>query len=86
MAPSGNGHEHIAYLWWQNDKTNETGCSTRETMVAYVKANGDESVWSPDQNGGPSAWVHVNNNGRVEYVQTFADRRWTNNLLSLPER
>lgn len=86
MAPSGHGHEHIEYLWWTSDQGGGNGCYTRDQMVAYVKHNGNASVYSRDQNGGKSAWVHANNNGRVEYVQTFADGRWTNNLLSLPLR
>jgi hypothetical protein len=80
-------HEHIAYLWWQNDQTGETGVYTRSQMVAYVGRNGTESVWCPDRD--PSkrgAWVHMNSNGHMRYVQTVADGRWTDNLLSLPEK
>ena len=84
MASSGNGHEHIAYLWWESDSSSAAGCYTRDQMVAYVKQNGNASVWSPDQKGGKSAWVHRATNGTVEYVQTYADGRWSNNLLSLP--
>ena len=81
----GAGHEHIEYLWYQDDQTNATGVKTRAEMVAYVKKNGNESVWCPDSN--PllkGAWVHTNSNGLVEYVQTVADKRWTDNLLNLP--
>jgi hypothetical protein len=87
----GSGHEHIAILWWvrctDGKETGENGNSTREQMVAYIEANGDNSVWCPDKN--PSltgAWVHVHNNGRIKYVQTVADGRKTDNLLSLPDR
>lgn len=79
----GAYHEHIAYLEWRNDESGEVGRSSRQNMVNYIRQNGNEAVWCPDRNGGPSAWVHINNNGRIEYVQTFADGRWTNNLLSL---
>ena len=85
MAPSGNGHEHIAYLWWK-DPQNQEGCYTRDQMVAYVKQNGTAAVWCPDRAGGAGQWVHTNSNGRVEYVQTVADKRWTDNLLALPVR
>jgi len=84
VMAGGQGHEHIASLDWRNDETGATGHSTRAEFVAYIRANGNNSVWCPDRIGGPSAWVHINNNGQVEYVQTFADGRWTNNLLSLP--
>lgn len=85
----GPGHEHISHLWWVkcdgNQETTERGNSTREQMVAYIEAKGNNSVWCPDLNAQlKSAWVHVHNNGRIKYVQTVADGRKTDNLLSLP--
>lgn len=87
----GQGHEHIAYLWWvkmiDSKESTETGVYSRDQMVAYIEKNGNNSVWCPDRN--PSlqgAWVHVHNNGRIKYVQTVADGRKTDNLLSLPLR
>lgn len=85
----GSGHEHISHLFWVkclgNTETNERGFSTREQMVAYIEANGNDSVWCPDRNPQlRGAWVHVHNNGRIKYVQTVADGRKTDNLLSLP--
>ena len=87
----GRAHEHIALLWWlkcvAGKETDEEGCLTREQMVEYIETMGDKSVWCPDEH--PSlkgAWVHVRNNGRLKYVQTVADGRATDNLLSLPDR
>lgn len=81
----GAKHEHIAWLKWVNTTTNATGWSTRQAMVEYVEANGNESVWCPDRDPNKKgAWVHVNHNHQTKYVQTVADRRWTDNLLSLP--
>jgi Protein of unknown function (DUF3892) len=52
---------------------------------AYIEANRNNSVWCPDRNLKlTGAWVHVHNNGRIKYVQTVADGRKTDNLLSLP--
>lgn len=87
----GRLHEHIAELWWEqvDEKGNtlKSGNSTREQMVEYIEANGDSSVWCPDRDPSKTgAWVHVQNNGRIKYVQTFADGRTSDNLLSLPER
>lgn len=87
----GHGHEHIAYLWWvkmiDSKQSNESGYFTREQMVAYIEKNGTNSVWCPDRNPNiPGAWVHVHSNGRIKYVQTVADGRKTDNLLSLPLR
>jgi hypothetical protein len=54
-------------------------------MADYIEKSGANLVWFPDQI--PSylgAWVHVHSNGRFKYVQTAADGRKTDNLLSLP--
>jgi len=80
----GNGHEHIVALGWVQDGPGQSGMMSIHEMVAYIDRNGNSAVWCPDQTGGPSAWVHVNSNGVQRYVQTFADGRWTNNLLALP--
>lgn len=80
----GNGHEHISQLGWVQDGTDNKGVSSRDDIVTFIDKNGNQSVYCPDQKGGPSAWVHVNSNGYVRYPQTKADNRWTNNLLALP--
>lgn len=87
----GQGHEHISHLWWQQveggNLTGQNGVYTREQMVAYIEANGNNSVWCPDKNPNlTGAWVHVHFNGRIKYVQTVADGRKTDNLLALPDR
>jgi hypothetical protein len=87
----GTAHEHISHLWWdrveQSGKVLESGVCTREEMVAYVEKNGNNSVWCPDRNPKlQGAWVHVHSNGRIKYVQTVADGRKTDNLLSLPQK
>lgn len=86
----GPGHEHISHLWWVkwegNQETAEHGNCTREQMVDFIEANGNHTVWCPDRNPKlVGAWVHVHNNGRIKYVQTVADNRKTDNLLSLPD-
>lgn len=88
---SGPGHEHITNLWWvqyiDGKETGETENSTREQMVAFIEKSGNTLVWCPDKNPTlAGAWVHVHNNGRTKYVQTVADGRKTDNLLSLPDR
>ena len=82
----GQGHEHIAYLWYVNEAGVE-GVYSRAQMVSYIEQNGNNSVWCPDRNPNiPGAWVHVHFNGRIKYVQTVADGRKTDNLLYLPLR
>lgn len=88
MASDTGSHEHISHLWWdkvESGRVLESGVSTREQMVAYIEAQGNTAVWCPDRNPQvQGAWVHVQNNGRIKYVQTVADGRSTDNLLSLP--
>lgn len=84
----GKQHEHIATLWYRDDDwAGAEGSKTRAEMVTYIENYGTTSVWCPDRDPAKTgAWVHVNSNGHVKYVQTVADGRWTDNLLSLPER
>ena len=87
----GAGHEHISHLWWdkvdESARVLESGNCTREQMVTYIEANGKESVWCPDRNPQlTGALVHVHTNGYSKYVQTVADGRKTDNLLSLPQK
>jgi hypothetical protein len=87
----GPGHDHISILWWVRYENGISigaeGWSTREQMVDYIEQNGNYSVWCPDRNPQlTGAWVHVHSNGRIKYVQTLADGRKTDNLLSLPDR
>ena len=87
----GLGHEHITNLWWvkcvDGKETAENGNSTRDQMVEFIEKSGNTSVLCPDKNPNlPGAWVHVHSNGRIKYVQTVADGRKTDNLLSLPNR
>lgn len=86
----GQGHDHISHLWWvkvENSQEGESGVFTRAEMVTYIERNGNAAVWCPDKNPNlKGAWVHVHNNGHNKYVQTVADNRKTDNLLSLPLR
>ena len=82
----GADHEHIAQLWWVNDTGEGSGIATRDEVVAFIDANGENSVWCPSgEQNTKGAWVRTNGNGRVRFVQAFADNCWTNNLLSLPD-
>ena len=72
MAPSGNKHEHIAWLKWMDPDTKAGGWKTRADMVAYVEKNGTESVWCPDRDPSKKgAWVHVNHNDYVKYCLLY---------------
>lgn len=80
MEPTyGSGHEHIASVRWENPDTNATGQSTREDMVEFI--NGDGQAWVADGQGSVQVGVVDAN---PPYLRTYADGRYTDNLLSLP--
>lgn len=73
-------HEHIASVRWRNPSSGDTGQNTRAEMVTWIRdKNGDARVESTPKD------VRI---GVVEakppYIRTYADGKWTNNLLSLP--
>jgi len=77
-------HRAISELGWINEQTNETNRSTRLEIYDWIKNhNGVASV--VDARGNKArvgAREHANG---TKYVQTYADRVWTDNLLALPE-
>jgi len=55
---------------------------TRAQVIAAI----ENKSWAFYTNvGGQTAWVRVVQGPYGKYVQTYANGRWTNNLLSLPE-
>jgi hypothetical protein len=78
----GTGNECITHIWWTNQ--GQSGCFSRDQIVAYIKANGNGAVCCV--NAGGASWVRVNRKGTVEYPQAYADGHWTDNLLALPVR
>lgn len=81
----GTDHEHITRLWWVNPSTSETGDNTRAEIVSWIEnENGKAYV---EDSGGHRANVGVVTPAYgSKYLRTYADGRWTNNLLSLPHR
>ena len=77
----GDQHEHIGSVRWRNPATNATGEATRATMVKWINEGGVAKVQGTS--GAPDATIGVVN-GTPPYIRTYADSRWTNNLLSLP--
>ena len=78
----GTTHEHISSLKWKNTTTASVGESTRQQLVDWLSVQGNEAIV---RHGGASAFVGVvrPSNG-PNYVRTYADGIWTDNLLALP--
>ncbi len=76
----GQRHEHIAEVKWNNPGSGQTGSSSRDQMVDWL-GNPVNSAYVSD--GRNIAYVRVVN-ARPPYIQTYADGKWTDNLLALP--
>ena len=77
-------HHAIEYLGWTNDESGKSGKSTRLEVYDWIKnQNGKGFV---RDNRGNTAFVgtRAHSNG-TKYLQTYADKVWTDNLLALPE-
>jgi len=75
-------HEAITDYRWVNPSDGNTGSSSKAKLVAWMDDDGKAHVGS----GAARAEVGVvrPDNGRP-YLRTYADGKWNNNLLSLPE-
>jgi hypothetical protein len=77
-------HHAIQDLGWVNEQTGQQGKSTRLELYNWLKSDRG-TAYVKDQWGNVAyVGTQVNVNG-TQYVQTYADKTWTDNLLSLPE-
>jgi Protein of unknown function (DUF3892) len=77
-------HHAISELGWINEQTRETGTSTRLVVYDWIK-NQNGVAYVRDSRGNQArVGVREHANG-VKFVQTYADRVWTDNLLAQPE-
>jgi Protein of unknown function (DUF3892) len=77
-------HHAISHLGWKNEQTGNTGRSARLEIYDWIKEkNGVAFVLD---RLGNKAYVGTRENANgTKFLQTYADRVWTDNLLSLPE-
>jgi ribosomal protein S8E len=79
----GTAHQHINNLKWVNVTTAKTGESTRAAIVDWLEK--DTNNRAQVGTGTDAVRVHVvRPSSGVPYLQTYADGKWTNNLLALP--
>ncbi|HZL04955.1 MAG TPA: DUF3892 domain-containing protein [Coriobacteriia bacterium] len=74
--PNASDHEHISEVRWSQPGSG--GECSRAAMVEFIDKG--EAVFV---HGAPDAQVGVVH-ADPPYLRTYADRVWTNNLLSLP--
>jgi len=79
-----NPHEGITDFGWVNEETRARGQSTRTQMVYFLESQNGKA-YVKDSFGKVAyirVWVAASG---IKYLQTYADDKWSNNLLSLPE-
>lgn len=80
-GPFGQGHEAVTHYRWQEDGTNNGGITDKPTVVGWV--GGGVVAYVP---GPPQVRVGVvTASSGAQWLQTYADNVWTNNILALPE-
>lgn len=81
----GTGHEHIIHLWWTDPASGKTGDNSRAQIVTWIE---DEhgKAYVEDGLGNRADVLVVTPAYGPKYLRTYADGRWTDNLLALPRR
>lgn len=77
----GDEHPHIASVKWLNPGTAKLGTASRWGMVDWLEEGDSHRAYVCD--GRSIVEIGVVK-GSPSYIRTHADRKWTNNLLSLP--
>ena len=75
----GTQHEHISEVKWRNPNTNTTGESLRDQMIIYIEG-GNRAYVTDGRNTADVGVVKA----APPYIRTYADGKWTDNLLALP--
>ena len=81
----GTGHEHIAHLWWTNPASGKTGDNTRAQIVSWIEDKHGKAYVEDGLGNRADVGVVTPASGS-KYLRTYADGRWTDNLLALPRR
>ncbi|MFL6161796.1 MAG: DUF3892 domain-containing protein [Jatrophihabitantaceae bacterium] len=80
----GTAHQHIVRLWWTNPSSSETGDNSRAQLVDWVEQGGKAYV--EDRFGNRVDVGVVTPQVGEKYLRTYADSKWTDNLLALPRK
>lgn len=78
-----NSHEGITDYRWLNPENGNVGESSRAAIVEWLE-KGNLAYVQDRMNNKAYCYVRSINNGS-KFLQTVADRTYTDNLLSLPE-
>lgn len=79
-----NRHEAIEYFGWLNESTQVSGKSSLEEMIKFLR-NGNTAYVVNRYNNSDRAYLYINSRNGREFLQTYADGQWSDNLLQLDE-
>lgn len=79
-----NPHEGVTDYGWVNEGTGATGTSSRAQMIQFLEADKGHAYVKDARGNVASIGVFESAAGN-KYLRTYADGKWTDNLLPLPE-
>ena len=77
-------HHAISQLSWVNEESGKRGKNTRLEIYEWIK-NQHGDAYVRDAYGNRASVGTREHASGTRFLQTYADRVWTDNLLSLPE-
>jgi hypothetical protein len=77
-------HHAIERLGWVDDTSGQAGNNSRLEIYDWIK-NQNGSAFVRDYLGNQAIVGTRESPNGTKYLQTYADRIWTDNLLALPE-
>jgi len=78
-------HCAISNLGWVNESNGNTGKSTRLEIYDWLKGDKARKAYVKDAFGNMAYIYPRENSNGTKFVQTYADKTWTNNPFSLNE-
>ena len=75
-------HEAIVRYKWRDQSSGAVGDADKPTMVDFIDNNDGEAYVGSGTSRAEVGTVHPSTG--KPYLRTYADGKWTNNLLSLP--
>ena len=80
----GQLHEHISEVKYTNNGKTDT--ASRQTMVDWLDESDDNKAIVYSKNRAEKSWVGTVHRANLpDYIRTYADGEWNDNLLALPE-
>jgi hypothetical protein len=77
-------HHAISHVGWINEDTREAGKNTRLEIYDWIREKNGIAYVIDSRGNKAYVGTRENSNG-TKYLQTYADKVWTDNLLALPE-